>query len=67
METVVHALVVGLYIAPVLNALPLNPPQIIITFPDQTAVWSFLLPGADVVEVAIHEFVAGLYLPPVYK
>lgn len=56
------------YLPPVLNPLmPLNPPQMIISLPLQTAVCEFRANGALVMLVAVQLFVTGLYLPPVLK
>ena len=58
----------GLYLPPVLRALPnLKPPQTIISLSVQTAVWETRPTGALVVLVAIQLSVLGLYLPPVIK
>ena len=56
----------GLYLPPVSNVLPLSPPpQTIISLPVQTAVCPARSLGALVVLVAVQLSVPGLYLPPV--
>ena len=58
----------GLYLPPeFVGPDALNPPQIIIPLPVQTAVWRARPEGALLVLVAVQLFVAGLYLPPVLK
>ena len=62
----VHVFVPGLYVPPVLMALPETyPPQTTISLPVQTAVCEYRLTGALVLLVAVHAFVLGLYRPPV--
>src|SRR5437588_12980246 len=64
----VQVLVLGLYLPPVLKALPpSHPPQIIISLPLQIAVCAFRAFGALVVLVAVQLSAPGLYLPPVFK
>lgn len=61
MDVAVQLLLEGLYRAPVLTGwAPLNPPQTIISVPDQTAVWPFRAVGGLVVLVAVHELLVGL-------
>ena len=65
MLTGVQASAVGLYLPAVFPIPPKRvPPQIIISFPVQTAVWENRAEGALVVLVAVQISVPGLYLPP---
>jgi hypothetical protein len=58
----------GLYFPPLFKASPRkNPPQTIISLPDQTAVCSYRTWGALVVLVAVQLSMLGLYLAPVFK
>ena len=63
--------VLGLYLPPVFQSWPDHPqeypPQTIISLPVQTAVCPSRPVGALVVPVAVHVFVRGSYLPPVFK
>jgi hypothetical protein len=60
--------VAGSYLPPVLvTPDALDPPQTMISFRVQTAVWPLRPEGALVVLVAVHLFVPGLYLPPVFS
>ena len=61
--------VLGLYLPPLVKKLPLpfHPPQMIISFPVQTALCALRADGALLVLVAVQTFVTGLYLPPVFK
>jgi hypothetical protein len=63
----VQLFVTGLYLPPLVKKVPLFPPQIIITWPSQTAVCQYRPSGALVVLVALQVSVLGLYLPPVLR
>ena len=63
---VVQLSVLGLYLPPVFNKVPLlSPPQTIISLPVSTAVCRYRPLGALVELVAAQPSVPGLYLPPV--
>jgi hypothetical protein len=66
----VQLLVVGLYLPPVsvpLKPVTSEPPQMIISVPVQTAVWTNRALGALVRLVGVQLSVAGSYLPPLSK
>ena len=68
MLVAVQLSVFGSYLAPVLNqALPLVPPQTIISLPVQIAVCWIRGLGALTVLVAVQLSVLGSYLPPVLR
>jgi len=70
MLVALHEFVPGLYRPPVFNGTRLfarSPPQTIISLPVQTAVGDHRASGALAVLVAVHEFVLGLYLPPLFE
>src|SRR5262249_17247826 len=62
----VQASVLGLYLPPVFQSSAPVPPQIIISFPVQTATCNSRESGALTVLVAVQPSVFGLYLPPVF-
>ena len=53
------------YLPPVFTSVPLDPPQMIISLPVQTAVWLYRPSGALVTLVGTQLSVPALYLPPV--
>ena len=68
MLVAVQLSMLGLYLPPVFNGLPLFPPQTIISLSVQTAVWSNRAAGAFAVLMGgVHVSVVGLYPPPVFN
>ena len=68
MLVAIQLFVSGLYLPPVSKKVPKNdPPQIIISLPLQTAVWSSRASGTLLMLVGVQLFVLGLYLPPVFR
>ena len=69
MLVAVQLSVCGLYLPPVFNWLNNRscPPQMIISLPVQTALWTARATGALILLVAVQLLLPGLYRPPVLK